>query len=360
LQHMRIILIAAVALLFVGATRETPQGIPGECAFNLPLSPAQCGRLLGSAHRRAGRSWTARSNQTLVYASQLVSSSVAIYTVGAKGFKATGALALASGSFPLGLTVDGGQNLYVAISSLGSGTPSVDVFPRGATQPSKVYTDGLTGPIDVAVDRHGTLYVANLANPGGGGCGQGSGPGGSVVEYANGSMTPTATIADFPGCPNGIAVDSKANLYLTYLYYPATGFVQSDVRKYAYQSTNGQELNLQVPGGPFLGGIAVTRNGDIVVENSQADATLNQILTFSGGSKQPSSTIQYGGVGWGTGFKYFALLGNQIFAPAYIAESLGFIANTPAEFDYPSGRQRFAENPALTSSPISYGFAASP
>jgi hypothetical protein len=358
---MRVVLIAAIALMFVGATREAPQAIPGACAFNLSLSPAQCTRLLSTAHRAVGRSWAARSNQTLLYVSQLVSSSVGIYAVGAKGFKTAGTLTLGSGSYPLGLTVDGSQNLYVAISTLGgSGTPSVDVFPRGATQPSKVYTDGLTGPIDVAVDRHGTLYVANLANPGGGGCGQSSGPGGSVVEYANGSSTPTATITDFPGCPNGVAVDSKSNLYLTYIYYPASGFVQSDVRKYAYQSTKGEELNLQVSGGPFMGGIAVTPKGDIVVENSQADATLNQILTFPSGSKTPSSTIQYGGVGWGTGFKYFALLGNRIFAPAYIAESLSFIANTPAEFDYSSGRQRFAESPADTSAPISYGFAASP
>ena len=42
LQHMRIILIAAVALLFVGATRETPQGIP-ERALNFSLEPVQRG-----------------------------------------------------------------------------------------------------------------------------------------------------------------------------------------------------------------------------------------------------------------------------------------------------------------------------
>lgn len=342
-----------------GAAHGAAPRLRVRCAFNLPLTPAMCTRLLTATYP-ATSSWnSSRSSETLVYTSQPLSGIIAISTVGPRGLKAAGKLALPPQSLALGLTVDAAQNLYVAIATLGSGTPSVEVFPRGATEPSKTYTDGLTAPVDVAVDHHGTLYVANLANAGGGGCGEGSGPGGNVVEYDSGSTTPSRIISGFPGCPSAVAVDAKANLYLTYSYYPSSGFVESDVIKYARGSTKGKALNLQVPGGPQLGGIEVTAHGDLVVENVQADATLNQILTFAGGSKKPTSTIQYGGTGWGTAFKFFALLGNRIYAPAYIAQSLSYVAGTPAEFAYPSGTQLRVQDPAHEAGPWSYGFAVS-
>jgi hypothetical protein len=355
------IAIAALTLFSLGAAHEARHAAHAGCPFNLPLRAAQCERLLESGRETPARGWSSsREDQTLVYASQTFSSAVAISSVTANGLKPVGELALGSGEYPLGLTVDASQNLYVAISPLGSGTASVDVFPRGATKPSQVYTSGLTGPVDVAVDHYGTLYVANLANPNGGGCDQGSGPGGSVVEYAKGSTTPTRTITDFPGCPSAIAVDSDANLYLTNTYYLASSFTKSDVRKYAYQSTHGRSLHLHVRGGALFGGIAVTDKGDIVVENNQDDATLNQILTYARHSRRPTSTIQYGGDGWGDGFKFFALLGDRLFAPAYVMAGFGYVATTVAEFKYPSGREVLVQNPALTSLPFAYGFAVSP
>jgi hypothetical protein len=355
----RLFISAAILAVCAGAAHPAAPSLQPRCALDLPLTPAMCARLRNSAPRAPYSRNSSRSSETLVYTSQPFSGIVAISALGAKGFKPAGTLALPSQSVALGLTVDASQNLYVAISTLGSGTPSVEVFPRGATQPSKTYTDGLTAPVDVAVDHHGTLYVANLANAHGGGCDQGSGPGGNVGEYASGSMTPTRTIGGFPGCPNAVAVDAQANLYLTYIYYPTSGFLESDVIKYTYQSTKGKTLNLQVPGGPDLGGIAVTQRGDLVVENVEDDATLNQILTFARGSKKPTSTIQYGGTGWGTAFKFFALLDDSLYAPAYIAQSLSFFVGTPAKFAYPSGRQLFVQNPANAAGPWSYGFAVS-
>jgi hypothetical protein len=38
----------------------------------------------------------------------------------------------------------------------------------------------------------------------------------------------------------------------------------------------------------------------------------------------------------------------------------GYVATTIAEFEYPSGREVFVQNPALTSLPYAYGFAVSP
>jgi hypothetical protein len=360
-SKMRSIGVAALVLLSIGAVHTARQTLPAGCPFNVPLTAAQCQRLLQSHRQTPARSWSSsRTNQTLIYASQPFSSVVTISALTAKGgLKLVGELTMPSGGFPLGLTVDSSQNLYVAISPVGSGVASVAVYPRGATMPSEVYTSGLSGPVDVAVDRYGTLYVANLANPGGGGCGQGSGPGGSVVEYVKGSTTPSRTITDFPGCPNALGVDSNADLYMTYVYYPASGFAQSDVREYQYQSIHGVPLHLHVRGGALFGGIAVTSAGDIVVENVQDDATLNQVLTFAQNSKKLIGTIQYGGDGWGTGFKFFALLGQRLFAPAYVVESFSYVVTTVGEFEYPSGREIFVQNPALVSLPFAYGVAVS-
>ncbi|HEX4012327.1 MAG TPA: hypothetical protein VHX17_00400 [Candidatus Cybelea sp.] len=358
---MRFTIIAAIALLSIGAAPRSPSlHAPPRCAFNMPLDAAQCARL-HAASGGAGASRAPSANaSTLLYTSDPFEAAVDIWTVKGKALKSSGRLELGAGAFPLGLTVDSAQNLYVAVSSLGSGTPSVAVIARGATKPSRVYTQGLTAPVDVAVDAHGTLYVANLANPLGGGCAEGSGPGGSVIEYAQGSSKPARTIDDFTGCPEGIAVDSSSNLYLTNIYYPATGFLLSDVTKYAYKSTHGTALGLQVPGGPDLGGIQIAGNGDLVVQNVQDDATLNQVLTFPQGSKTPSNTIQYPGVGWGTGFKFFALSGKRFYAPAYIMENYGDVATRPAQFAYPSGRELLVQKTISSTEPFVYGMAVSP
>ncbi len=357
---MRLVIIAAIILSALGATQGQSLKSRPSCAFNLPLSPAQCRRLEAGPHA-AGKSWTAGSTGTLLYTSQPLLNAIDIWSVTNKGFKMTGQLSVGAGNLPFGLTVDAAQNLYVAISSFGSGTPSVEVFPRGATKPSTIYTTGLKEPIDVAVNAKGTVYVANLYETEGSACGASSGPSGSVVEYDAGSTSPSRTITGFPGCPSGIAADASGNSYLTYVYYPATGtFLQSDVIKYGNKSTTGKALGLKVPGGPQLGGIQVASNGDLVVQNVQDDATVNQILTFPHGSISPSNTIQYPGTGWGTGFKFFALSGNRIFAPAYVAPNFSFVAATPAEFSYPSGRQVIVQSKLGSTGPFSYGFAVSP
>ena len=86
-----------------------------------------------------------------------------------------------------------------------------------------------------------------------------------MLEYAKGSMKPTAVITDVPGCPNGVAVDSSSNLYVTFIYYPPSGPWQTDVMKYAPGSTNGTRLNLQAPGRNDFYGIAADSKGQVAV-----------------------------------------------------------------------------------------------
>ena len=359
---MRLVIIAALTLLSIGAGHGSPAlRTHPSCAFNLPLNAAQCQRL-HAATGGAGASWgSSGTSSTLLYTSEPFDAAVDIWTVSAKALKSSGRLELGAGAVPLGLAVDTAQNLYVAIGSLGSGTPSVAVFPRGATKPSKTYTQGLSEPEDVAVDAHGTLYVANLANALGGGCGQGTGPGGNVIEYANGSMSPTRTIDDFIGCPEAIAVDLERQSLPdepVHIRRPASFRAMSPSMR--INRTHGKALGLQVPGRLISVGFKIASNGDIVVQNVQDDATLNQILTFPHGATKPSNTIQYPGTGWGTGFKFFALSGKRFHAPAYIVENFPDVVTRPAQFAYPSGRELLVQKTISSTEPFAYGMAVSP
>ncbi len=293
--------MTAVAVVApTGAARSETSQSEHICTFLL-LSPGACAQLLRTRQRAQGTSHvSAPAGATLVYASEPLASAVSIFSLGSKGFVPAGQLML--NDIPIGVTVDALQRLYVAVTSLGGyGPNSVEVFPRGATKPSKIYTDGLTGPDDVAVDSHGTLYVANLANFN---CSDPSGDG-SVVEYAKGSMKPTSTITDIPGCPHALGLDANDNLYVTYLYNVTT-VPSSDVIEYARGSTKGRALNLKAPGlkglGTFFWRVAVDGKGDLLVTADGYDGSLGQILVYPPRSRRASKAIEYGN--WSA--EYFA------------------------------------------------------
>ena len=290
---------------------------------------------------------------TLVYASEPLASAVSIFSLGSKGFVPAGQLVFSD--YPIGVTVDAAQRLYVAVTSLGASGSlpnDVEVFPRGATKPSKTYSDGLTGPDDVAVDSHGTLYVANISNFG---CADDPGDG-DVVEYAKGSMKPTLTITDIPGCPHALGLDASDNLYVTYIYYGSSGPSISDVIEYARGSTKGKALGLHAKDAALSSlfwRVAVDGSGNVIVANDAYDNTLGQILVYPPGSTSPSKSIEY--VDWGE--EYFALQGDRIFAEAYTGQTVSAV---PAEFTYPSGQERLVASPKLVPPAFYYGFAVSP
>jgi hypothetical protein len=71
--------------------------------------------------------------------------------------------------------------------------------------PSGSITDGIEYPFGVAVDKKGTLYVANLLG--------GSPNIGSITIYPSGSSSPSVTITNGVSNPYGIAVDSKGDIF---------------------------------------------------------------------------------------------------------------------------------------------------
>ena len=340
------IALAAAALFFAGRTTGATAARP--CALDMPLRPADCARLVDARGRDTETSARpATGSAILLYAAEPFQSQVAEFAIGPKGLSPAGAIPLGTGAAPTALAVDRAQHLYVAVSSFSAtGPQEVRVFARGASHPARTYRAGLTGPVGVALSPGNTLYVANLATPGAPQCTASQGNG-NVVEYAAGSLKPTAVVTGIPGCPRGVALDANSNLYVSYsLLLP--GSEDSDVLEYSPGSTTGTPLHLHVPSGANLYSLAFDARGNLVVANSTEDDSLNQILIYPPGSRTPSRTIQYGGY-WGP--EWFALWNDRIFAPAYIAEPLSMAAG---EFAYPSGRQLAAQNPPGL---YYYGFA---
>ena len=342
---------AVGSTLSVGAAHDV--GAPGQrgCALSSLRDFIECMRSSHSHERSHRRSWVMTSSgKTFLYASEPFNGAVSILSVDSKGLRVVGNLAFNS-FLPIGVAVDASQNLYVSLVPLAGQQGAVDVFPRGATKPSRIYTKGLTQAEYVTVDSQGTVYVANFSDSSGG-C--------SVVEYAKHSMKPTAVITGIPGCIDGLTVDSSENLYVTYVAYPSSGGIQSDVLKFTPGSKNGVALDLKAPGGNLFWGVAIDAKNDVVVMNDLEIGTVNQILVFPSGSTRPKQTLQYG-LGWYP--EEFALRGNRLFAPAFMVNELppGAVPNgEPAEFDFPSGRELLVESPKLLNPGYYFGYAVSP
>jgi hypothetical protein len=123
--------------------------------------------------------------------------------------------------FPSGVALDAKSNIYIANEAESPNRPdSVLVYAAGSNgNVAPIATisgskTGLAGPLAVALDDRGNLYVANRAII--------SGVGETITEYAagsNGNVAPIATIATPAGliAPQGLALDPTNDIYATYV-----------------------------------------------------------------------------------------------------------------------------------------------
>ncbi len=181
---------------------------------------------------------------------------------------------------PYGIAVDS-SGIYVAdekaesvfvYSALGSNTGLLNEAPSSGTI-STTLTTGLAGPVGMALDTVGNIYVAGNDFNGV--------PG--VFVYAAGSNANAAPIATISGnttglvAPSGIALDSSANIYVTdegdagddippsVFVYPALGSSTGLLDEAPIATISGSKTDLLSPGG-----IALDSSRNIYVADNEA------------------------------------------------------------------------------------------
>lgn len=139
---------------------------------------------------------------------------------------------------------------------------------KGRNQaPMGKITDGINGPEGLAVDGKANLYVTNTS-------------GNTVTEYAAGSTKPSFTYSADLSSPGSVAVDKKQNVYVTNLS-PASVTIFG-------QHSNTPKLQI-TSNLTFPIDVAVDARGDVYVTTYNADRTAGEIIEYGPGSSQGSS-----------------------------------------------------------------------
>jgi hypothetical protein len=172
--------------------------------------------------------------------------------------------------YPFGVAVDKSGTLYVA--NLLGGSPdigSITVYPAGSTSPSLTITDGVDNPYGIGVDSQGDIFAANLGN-------------GEMVAYKSGTTSPYETV-DFPSGSQvlSLGVDSHGNAW-----------VGSDTNSTVYEvpagSTTPQNAGLSGLNGTIS--VAFGKKDQMFVSNFGG----SNVTVYTYGTTTPAYTITNG------------------------------------------------------------------
>jgi hypothetical protein len=98
------------------------------------------------------------------------------------------------------MTTDSIGNVYAGCGS-GRTNSMISVFAPHGKDPFEKISQGLEGPVALACDSNGSLYVANARNN-------------TITIYPSGSTSPSATISHGVDKPESLTFDQKGNLYV--------------------------------------------------------------------------------------------------------------------------------------------------
>lgn len=179
---------------------------------------------------------------------------------------------------PTGIAIDSSGNVYIC-NNAGQSVPgkgvywTVTVYKRGASKPFRTYIDGVFSPVDAAVARDGTVYIANYSS--------------AVTVYPPGSVTAYTTLQGPYGfAPIGVALDRRGNVFVSYVPRSGSGGV---IYKYAAGQTQGKDLGIAFTASPH--GLAIDRHGNLIVAVSAAPNSGSEIEIFARGKKQPKQVL---------------------------------------------------------------------
>lgn len=170
---------------------------------------------------------------------------------------------------PIGLAVDSSGTLYVTNSS----NNTITEYPRGATSPIVTISNGLNYPTAIAVSPSGIIAVSEF-------------PQGQILEYPAGATSPTVTITLLT-YPEGLAFDKYSHLYAAWNVNGGSGLT-GHVSK--CEVLKAVCLDLGIAAGQS-GGLAVDTHADVVL----GDQTNDVVNIFAPKQTTPSRTISTSG-----------------------------------------------------------------
>ncbi len=158
-----------------------------------------------------------------------------------------GTVATSPLSGPSQLAIDGTGALYIA----DTGNNRVIKIDNQGNETT--VANGLNAPSGVAVDSAGDVFIADQAN------------GGEILEFAAGSTTPTTFESELGLTTLNLAVDASGTVFLT-----------SVEQGFNVYRSNGTNESSYATGGDIPSGLALDRNGDILLTNPLK----NQFVVF--------------------------------------------------------------------------------
>jgi DNA-binding beta-propeller fold protein YncE len=266
-----------------------------------------------SSHQFANRH--SLPSHDVLYVSDPIDTRVDIYPLNSANPPPIGSMTI--GLFvPTGMALDASHTLYVANNSafpngahFKGAADFVMTYEAGASVPEAAYWLDLRNPTDVKVGPDGTAYVAGLGD-------------GFVTEYSAGSNLPSQHFHPPSGSALALTLDAQNNLYVACANSNA-------VFKFAPGSTQGTNLGLVINGEPH--GMAVDKNGNLLVAVSAAPSSGSVVDVFAPGKTTPSAQI--GGV-----FQPFMIALDRSEHHLYVADyGSGNHDGGVFEFSYPSG-----------------------
>ena len=275
-MRSRLILLAGGALVvpFLAAcasqSTTTPMQAPEEAPVQSVRADVRFGltpKQLESADARRGIGYLHKSKRkATLFVSDIDADAIRLFPANKKNPKQTGSITTGI-NVPVNVAVDRHGMLYVA----NNGNSTVTEYPFGKTSPSVTLSGSqLVYPNGIAVDNNGTVYVTSGATAGS--C--------YVLVYPKGASTPSEQIGGFD-LPVGLAVDKSGNLYVG-------DALQNAVWEVPEGSTTPSNLDLSGLDDPT--GVAIDPSNNLWVANNLN----NTVLGFHLGDTSSFVTITSG------------------------------------------------------------------